>query len=92
MSTPRSRTWHGHEVFEETWRGHGHGHRKICEPWRGHGHGHRKSVKRGVDMDTDTENLEKLPFPKVTVFEVKVTVGGRKLPFLVESYRLLTKS
>ena len=49
-------------------------------------------MKRGVDMDTDTENLEKLPFPKVTVFEVKVTVGGRKLPFLVESYRLLTKS
>ena len=66
MSTPRSWTWHGHEVFEkawrghghghekihETWRGHGHGHRKICDTWRGHGHGHEKSERRGVDMVT----------------------------------------
>ena len=26
MSTPRSWTWHGHEVFGKTWRGHGYGH------------------------------------------------------------------
>ena len=65
MSTPRSWTWHGHEVFGKTWRGHGHGHEKIREPWRGHGHGHEKfretwrghghghaqSEKRGVDLD-----------------------------------------
>ena len=24
MFTPRSWTWHGHEVFGKTWRGHGH--------------------------------------------------------------------
>ena len=41
MSTPRSWTWYGHEVFEKTWRGHGHG----------HGHGHAQSEKRGVDLD-----------------------------------------
>ena len=52
MSTPRSWTWHGHEVFENTWRGHGHGHQKICDMWRGHGHGHEKSEKCGVDMVT----------------------------------------
>ena len=67
MSTPRSWTWHGHEVFGKTWRGHGHGHEKISEPWRGHGHGHEKiretwrghghghaqSERRGVDLDMD---------------------------------------
>ena len=57
MSTPRSWTWHGHEVFGKTWRGHGHGHEKIRETWRGHGHGHEKSVKRGMDMDMVTLNL-----------------------------------
>ena len=54
MSTPRSWTWHGHELFGKTWRGHGHGHQEICETWRGHGHGHEKSEKRGVDMDMVT--------------------------------------
>jgi len=57
MSTPRSWTWHGHEVFGKTWRGHGHGHEKIREAWRGHGHGYDKIVKRGVDMDMVTLNL-----------------------------------
>ena len=42
MSTPRSWTWHGHELFGKTWRGHGHGHQEICETWRGHGHGHQE--------------------------------------------------
>ena len=57
MSTPRSWTWHGHEVLGKTWRGHGRGHEKICETWRGHGHGHEKSVKRGMNMDMVTLNL-----------------------------------
>ena len=55
MSTPRSWTWHGHEVFGKTWRGHGHGHEKIREMLRGHGH--EKSVNRGIDMDMVTLNL-----------------------------------
>ena len=46
MSTPRSWTWHGHEVFGKTWRGHGHGHEKIRETWRG---------VHAVDMEVDTE-------------------------------------
>ena len=74
MSTPRSWTWHGHEVFGKTWRGHGkicvtwrsrgHGHREICETWRGHGHGHEKSQKRGVDMVTirDSRKSKKMWF------------------------------
>ena len=52
MSTPRSWTWHGHELLRKAWRGHGHGHQKICDTWRGHGHGHEKSERRGVDMVT----------------------------------------
>ena len=39
MFTPRSLTWHGHEVFGKM--------------WRGHGHGHAQSEKRGVDLDID---------------------------------------
>ena len=46
MSTPRAWTWHGHEVFGKTWRGHRHGHEKIRETW--HGHGRAQSEKRGV--------------------------------------------
>ena len=48
-------TWHGHEVFGKTLRGHGHGHEKYVK--HGMDMATKKSVKRGVDMDMVTLNL-----------------------------------
>ena len=57
MSTPRSWTLHGLEVFGKTWRGHGHGHEKSLKRGMDMDMVTKKSVKRGVDMDMVTLNL-----------------------------------